>query len=168
MSDNNMERRDFLKALLAGIPLVAIDWDALPKGKDVSQGNKDFDAVIIGSGLGGLCCAAGFARQGFKALVLEHHNKPGGYATTFKRPGGYVFDVSLHSTTVGERDGIHNLIPGFPEIKDIEFVPHPYLYRIIYPDYDFRVAQKDLPGYIRTLIGYFPDKKRKFKVSSTT
>jgi len=159
MSDNNMERRDFLKALLAGIPLVAIDWDALPKGKDASQGNKDFDAVIIGSGLGGLCCAAAFARQGFKALVLEHHNKPGGYATTFKRPGGYVFDVSLHSTTVGERDGIHNLIPGFPEIKDIEFVPLPYLYRIIYPDYDFRVAQKDLPGYIRTLNGYFPDEK---------
>jgi all-trans-retinol 13,14-reductase len=159
MSDKSMERRDFLKALLAGIPLVAIDWDALPKGKDAGQGNKDFDAVIIGSGLGGLCCAAAFARQGFKALVLEHHNKPGGYATTFKRPGGYVFDVSLHSTTVGERDGIHNLIPGFPEIKEIEFVPHPYLYRIIYPDYDFRVAQKDLPGYIRTLIGYFPDEK---------
>lgn len=159
MSDNSMERRDFLKALLAGIPLVAIDWDALPKGKDANQGNNNFDAVIIGSGLGGLCCAAAFARQGFKALVLEHHSKPGGYATTFKRPGGYVFDVSLHSTTVGERDGIHNLIPGFPEIKDIEFVPHPYLYRIIYPDYDFRIGQKDLPGYIRTLIGYFPDEK---------
>jgi len=159
MSDNSMERRDFLKALLAGIPLVAIDWDALPKGKDANQGNKNFDAVIIGSGLGGLCCAAAFARQGFKTLVLEHHSKPGGYATTFKRSGGYVFDVSLHSTTVGERDGIHNLIPGFPEIKDIEFVPHPYLYRIIYPDYDFRIGQKDLPGYIRTLIGYFPDEK---------
>ena len=159
MSDNSMERRDFLKTLLAGIPLVAIDWDALPKGKDANQGNKNFDAVIIGSGLGGLCCAAAFARQGFKTLVLEHHSKPGGYATTFKRSGGYVFDVSLHSTTVGERDGIHNLIPGFPEIKDIEFVPHPYLYRIIYPDYDFRIGQKDLPGYIRTLIGYFPDEK---------
>jgi phytoene dehydrogenase-like protein len=159
MSDNSMERRDFLKALLTGIPLVAIDWDALPKGKDTNQGNKDFDAVVIGSGLGGLCCAAAFARQGFKALVLEHHNKPGGYATTFKRPGGYIFDVSLHSTTVEERDGIHNLIPGFPEIKDIEFVPLPYLYRMIYPDYDFRIGQKDLPGYIRTLIGYFPDEK---------
>ncbi len=159
MSNNRMERRDFLKALLAGIPLVAIDWDALPKGKKASKGNKDFDAVIIGSGLGGLCCAAAFARQGFKALVLEHHSKPGGYATTFKRPGGYVFDVSLHSTTVEEREGIHNLIPGFPEIKDIEFVPHPYLYRIIYPDYDFRVGQKDLPGYISTLIRYFPDEK---------
>jgi all-trans-retinol 13,14-reductase len=160
MSDNRMERREFLKALLAGIPLVKLDWNAFPTGKDASRSNnEDFDAVIIGSGLGGLCSAAAFARQGFKALVLEHHSKPGGYATTFKRPGGFVFDVSLHSTTVGERDHIHNLIPGFPEIKDIEFVPLPYLYRIIYPDYDFRVPQKDLSGYLRTLIGYFPDKK---------
>jgi phytoene dehydrogenase-like protein len=118
-----------------------------------------FDAVIIGAGLGGLSCAYAFARQGFKPLVLEKQDKPGGYATTFKRPGGFVFDVSLHSTTVGEREGIHNLIPGFPEIKDVEFVPHPNLYRAIYPDYDIRVPQKNLQGYIDTLIGYFPDEK---------
>ena len=36
----------------------------------------------------------------------------------------FVFDASLHSTGAGERDGIRNLISGFPEIKDIEFVPH--------------------------------------------
>jgi prolycopene isomerase len=60
---------------------------------------------------------------------------------------------------VGEREGIHNLIPGFPEITDVEFVPHPNLYRAIYPDHDFRVPQKDLPGYIKMLGGYFPDEK---------
>lgn len=34
-------------------------------------------------------------RQGFKALVLEQHDKPGGYATAFRRLGGFAFDVSL-------------------------------------------------------------------------
>jgi len=163
MSDDRIERRDFLKALLGGISLAALDWDVFPKGTHASTGKTDFDAVIIGSGLGGLGCAAAFARQGFKPLVLEHHYRAGGYATTFKRPGGFVFDVSLHSTSVGERDGIHNLIPGFPEIKDVKFVPHPYLYRIIYPDYDFRVPQEDLPGYIDILSGYFPDEKQGIK-----
>ena len=163
MSDDRIERRDFLKALLGGISLAALNWDVFPKGTHASTGKIDFDAVIIGSGLGGLGCAAAFARQGFKALVLEHHYRAGGYATTFKRPGGFVFDVSLHSTSVGERDGIHNLIPGFPEIKDVKFVPHPYLYRIIYPDYDFRVPQEDLPGYIDILSGYFPDEKQGIK-----
>lgn len=160
MPEKSIERRDFLKSLLAGMSLVALDWSAFPKGKSTTTDKNDFDAVIIGSGLGGLSCAAAFARQGFKPLVLEQHNKPGGYATTFKRPGGFVFDVSLHSTVVGERDGIHNLIPGFPEIKDVEFVPHPNLYRVIYPDYDIRVPQKDLPGYIKILTGYFPEEKQ--------
>lgn len=155
-----MERRDFLKTLLGGISLAALDWDAFPKGTDASKEKTEFDAVIIGSGLGGLSCAAAFARQGFKPLVLEQHSKPGGFATTFKRPGGFVFDVSLHSTTVGEREGIHNLIPGFPEIKDVEFIPHPSLYRAIFPDYDIRVPQKNLKKYIEMLIGYFPDEKQ--------
>jgi len=160
MSKNNIKRREFLKALLGGMSLASLDWAAFPKGTQASTAKTEFDAVIIGSGLGGLSCAAAFARQGFKALVLEHHNRAGGYAITFKRPGGFVFDVSLHSTAVGERDGIHNLIPGFPEIKDVKFVPHPYLYRIIYPDYDIRVPQKDLTGYIKILTGHFPDEKQ--------
>ena len=159
MFDQIMERRDFLKTLLAAMPMLALDWDSFPRGKNDGKSKAEFDAVIIGSGLGGLSCAAAFARQGFKALVLEQHYVPGGYATTFKRPGGFVFDVSLHSTTVGERNGIANLIPGFPEIKEVEFVPHPYLYRAIFPDYDFRVPQKNLKKYIDKLIGYFPEEK---------
>lgn len=159
MFDRNIQRRDFLKTLLAGMPMLVLDWDSFPTGKGGGKDKASFDALIIGSGLGGLSCAAAFARQGFKPLVLEQHYVPGGYATTFKRPGGFVFDVSLHSTTVGERNGVANLIPGFPEIKDVEFVPHPHLYRAIFPDYDFRVPQKNLRKYIDTLIGYFPDEK---------
>jgi all-trans-retinol 13,14-reductase len=159
MADKTMERRDFIRSLLAGASVLALDWSLFPTGVGAQMGENEFDAVIIGAGLGGLSCAAAFARQGFKPLVLEKHYVPGGYATTFKRPGGFVFDVSLHSTSVGEREGIHNLIPGFPEIKDVEFVPHPHLYRVIFPDYDIRVPQKDLPGYIDMLTGYFPDEK---------
>ncbi len=163
MSEISMERRDFLKTLLCGIPLLALDWDAFPKAHPSITGENDFDAVIIGAGLGGLSCAAAFARQGFKALVLEHHDKAGGYATTFKRPGGFIFDVSLHSTVVGERNGVHNLIPGFPEIKEVEFVPHPYLYRVIFPEYDIRVPQKNLLGYIKILIEHFPEEEEGIK-----
>ena len=158
MKDRILERRAFIKTLLAGISITALDWASLPKAKSADSDENQFDAVIIGSGLGGLTCAAAFARQGFKPLVLEQHYVPGGYATTFKRKD-FVFDVSLHSTTVGERNGIHNLIPGFPEITEVEFVPHPNLYRVIYPDYDIRVPQKNLDGYITILTGYFPDEK---------
>lgn len=160
MLNKSLQRRDFLKTLLAGIPALTLDWDSFPRGKKTSKSETDFDAVIIGSGLGGLSCGAAFARQGFKPLVLEQHSVPGGYASTFKRPGGFVFDVSLHSTVVGERNGIHNLIPGFPEIEDVEFVPHPSLYRAIFPDYDYQVPQKNLKRYIEMLVGYFPEEKQ--------
>ena len=75
---------------------------------------------------------------------------------TFKRPGRFEFDASLHSTSVGERDGIHNLIPGFPEIKDVEFVPHLNLYRALFPDYDIQIPQKDVQKYICLLTKHFP------------
>jgi all-trans-retinol 13,14-reductase len=160
MSQKIWERRDFIKSLLAGLGMVAFDWGSLPKAAGVELGEDEFDAVIIGSGLGGLSCAAAFARQDFKPLVLEQHCKPGGYATTFKRPGGFIFDVSLHSTSVGNRNGKYNLLPGFPEITDVEFVPHPNLHRVMTAEYDFRVPQKDLPGFIKILTGYFPDEKK--------
>ncbi len=154
---NDIPRRDFLKTLLAGIPAFALDWDSFPLKTSQEAQKGGYDAVIIGAGLGGLSCAAAFARQGFKPLVLEQHRVPGGYATTFKRPGGFVFDVSLHSTSVGERNGVLNLIPGFPEIEDVEFVPHKTLYRAIFPKHDIRVPHKDVAGYVNTLQKHFPD-----------
>ena len=161
MSGKKIERRDFLKSLLVGVPALALEWSSFPRGKPTGLEDENaFDAVIIGSGLGGLSCAAAFARQGFKPLVLEQHYQAGGYATTFKRRGGFVFDVSLHSTTIGERNGIHNLIPGFPEIKDVEFIPYKHLYRVIYPDYDLNVPAKNLKCYIAKLSEIFPDEKQ--------
>jgi all-trans-retinol 13,14-reductase len=157
MSPNAWERRDFLKTLLAGIPLAAWDWKAFPRGGQEKLPPGTYDAVVIGAGLGGLSAAAAFARQGFKVLVLEQHSVAGGYASAFKRPGGFTFDVSLHSTTVGFRNGIANLISGFPEIEDVVFTPHRPLYRAVYPDHDIRVPDRDAAGYIALLKKDFPD-----------
>jgi prolycopene isomerase len=56
---------------------------------------KKFDAIVIGSGLGGLSCGAYLAKNGRKVLILEKHSMPGGYATNFRR-GDFVFDSTLH------------------------------------------------------------------------
>ena len=159
MGTNQIERREFLKKFFGGLALLSLDWQSFPKGLGKILNENEYDAIIIGSGLGGLSCAAAFARQGFKPLVIEQHYKLGGYATTFERPGGFEFDASLHSTSVGERNGIHNLIPGFPEITDVEFEPHPNLYRVIFPDYDIRVPQKNIQAYIKHLVELFPEEK---------
>jgi all-trans-retinol 13,14-reductase len=159
VSGHRLPRREFLAMLASAFPAAAFDWDLLPRAPRRRRGAADYDAVVIGSGLGGLSCAAAFARQGFRPLVLERHEKPGGYATAFARPGGFVFDVSLHSTVVEQRAGRYNLIAGFPEITDVEFVPHPTLFRAIFPDHDLRVAQRDPNAYVETLGGWFPQER---------
>ncbi len=55
-----------------------------------------WDAVVIGSGIGGLTAAVLLARHGGKrVLVLERHYEAGGFTHTFHRPG-YEWDVGLH------------------------------------------------------------------------
>jgi all-trans-retinol 13,14-reductase len=54
-----------------------------------------WDAIVIGSGIGGLACAAALAKCGRKALVLEQHFLAGGLTQTFSRQG-YTWDVGLH------------------------------------------------------------------------
>lgn len=63
---------------------------------------KNYDVIVIGSGLAGMTLANKMARDGRSVLLLESHNKLGGFATWFKRKDGtHIFDVSLHGFPVG-------------------------------------------------------------------
>lgn len=58
--------------------------------------NNTYDAIIIGAGISGLVCGGYLARAGLKVAVIEQHDKPGGYFTSFKRKG-FLFDAAAHS-----------------------------------------------------------------------
>ncbi len=60
------------------------------------------DIVIIGAGLGGLCCGAMLARYGYRVTVCEAHVIPGGVAHTFE-VDGFHFD-SGPSILIGMSD----------------------------------------------------------------
>jgi len=70
--------------------------------RDFLAGVRDaYDVIVIGSGLGGLTAANVLGRAGYSVLLLEQHYKLGGMATWFKRPGGHIFDISLHGFPYG-------------------------------------------------------------------
>ena len=57
---------------------------------------ETWDAIVIGSGIGGLTAAVLLgAHAGKRVLVLERHYEAGGFTHTFHRPG-YEWDVGLH------------------------------------------------------------------------
>lgn len=57
----------------------------------------EYEAIVIGSGLGGLTAGALLARAGKRVLVLEKNARIGGAATTYDRHER-IFEVSLHET----------------------------------------------------------------------
>ena len=57
---------------------------------------ESWDAIVIGSGIGGMAAAATLSKlAGKRVLVLERHYTAGGFTHTFRRPG-YEWDVGVH------------------------------------------------------------------------
>ena len=58
-----------------------------------------FDVIVIGSGMGGMSCAAALAKYGKRVGLLEQHYLPGGFTHSFARKG-FQWDAGVHA--VGE------------------------------------------------------------------
>lgn len=56
---------------------------------------KEYDILVIGSGLGGLVSALILAKEGMKVAVLEKNNQYGGNLQTFSR-NKKIFDTGVH------------------------------------------------------------------------
>ncbi|XP_048871420.1 inactive all-trans-retinol 13,14-reductase [Brienomyrus brachyistius] len=67
----------------------------LKQGFSVDKVPKDLDAIVIGSGIGGLTAAAILAKVGKRVLVLEQHDQAGGCCHSYIEKG-FEFDVGLH------------------------------------------------------------------------
>ncbi|HLM75181.1 MAG TPA: NAD(P)/FAD-dependent oxidoreductase [Polyangiaceae bacterium] len=59
------------------------------------DGERRFDVIVIGSGIGGLTAALSALSRGASVLVIEAAKELGGYTNPFRR-GPYSFDPGLH------------------------------------------------------------------------
>lgn len=71
-------------------------WKVNAKASSVESaresGGNYYDAIVIGSGIGGLVAATQLAVKGAKVLGLEKYVIPGGSSGFYERKG-YTFDV---------------------------------------------------------------------------
>ena len=112
--------------------------------KDFLAGVQDeYDVVVIGSGLAGLTSANILGRAGYSVLLLEQHYKLGGLATWFKRPGGHIFDISLHGFPYGmlkscRRYWSQEIADAIVPLKNIRFDNPMFSLRTTYNREDFQ------------------------------
>jgi phytoene dehydrogenase-like protein len=81
------------------------------------------DAIIIGSGIGGLSAAAALAKAGKRPLILEHHFAVGGNAQTFRRRKMFDFDVGLHYIGDCGPGGAFPTLLRAMGVEGVEFAP---------------------------------------------
>ncbi len=152
-----ISRRSFLTVSAMTATAVALDVNKIAAYARSMGPKQEYPTVIIGAGLGGLCCGACLARQGIPVTVVERHDIPGGYATSFDRAGGkFTFEVSLHGTSIHNNKAAE-VLNNLGVLDKLDLVELPEVYRLKGPGLDISVPQRDPEAYIKLLAERFPD-----------
>lgn len=131
--------------------------------KDVKKDSNTFDAIIIGSGIGGLTTGAILTKLNKKrVLILEKHFEIGGLTHVFSR-GRYKWEVGVHYIGRMHEGVLQRVMIDYITEKRLHWIPIPAPFeRFIYPDFSFGVHSNP-KKYREELIEKFPSSKKQIK-----
>ncbi|GAA5525268.1 Phytoene desaturase (lycopene-forming) [Microbulbifer aestuariivivens] len=122
--------------------------------------NGPYDAIVIGSGIGGLTTAALLSAAGNKVLVLEQHYTAGGMTHAYER-NGYEWDVGVHYIgDVGSHPTMTRRLFDFLSAGRLRWAPMDSTYdRICIGEkrYDLRAGRE---AFIAGLLEHFPGEEQ--------
>lgn len=125
------------------------------------KSGKEYDFVIVGSGLGGLACAYILASEGHSVVVLEKNHQIGGHLQVYSRDKA-IFDTGVHY--VGSMDKGENLYQFFKYFGILEKMKLKRLDEdkfdvIRFDDGSEYAYGQGYEEFKKNMIGYFPDEK---------
>ncbi|MGZ4959665.1 MAG: phytoene desaturase family protein [Methylomonas sp.] len=122
-----------------------------------------YDVIVIGAGIGGLSAAALLAKAGKSVLLVERHDRPGGYAHGFRRRG-FHFDAGVHLVSGCGAEGYRNgsTIRKISRAVGIDpaavFLPIQSYARAVFPGLEVPL-QAGEASFIAGLTEHFPQEK---------
>lgn len=125
----------------------------------MTPAERRFDAIVIGSGIGGLTAALTLATRGRSVLVLEAGKQLGGYTNPFKRRA-YSFDPGLHYIgECGPGQQLTRLLQalGLDELRFRELSPDGFD-RLVFPGYEVKTP-RGAEAYHARLAADFPHER---------
>ena len=127
----------------------------------VVEPQQKFDAIVIGSGIGGLTTAAILSKlYRKKVLVLEQHFTPGGFSHSFERKGKFQWDVGLHYVGEMGKGELGRMVFNYLTNGTLKWQKMPDLMeKFVYPDFTFDVYA-DSKRYQADLANKFPNEKK--------
>jgi prolycopene isomerase len=159
MSGKLMTRRAFLQISAMAAATFVLDWRRITAYAARMGKKGDYPTVIIGAGLGGLCCGAYLSRIGIPVTVFEQHYIPGGYATAFDRAGGkFTFDVSLEASSI-HKNLAAQVLKDVGVLKKLQIVELPAALKMKGPDFEIKAPRRDPQALIALLSEHFPEER---------
>ncbi|HEU0032571.1 MAG TPA: NAD(P)/FAD-dependent oxidoreductase [Kofleriaceae bacterium] len=95
---------------------------AAPRTRSCGR-RADYDAIVIGSGVGGSVTAGLLARDGARVLVVEKNRELGGVLASYRRDG-YKLDFGSHLISRGDRGPLAHALR-LAGATDVTFLTHP-------------------------------------------
>lgn len=121
--------------------------------------SDNYDAIIIGSGMGSLTTAAILSKEGNRVLVLERHYTAGGFTHIFKRKG-FEWDVGIHYIGEVQREkSVIKKIFDYVSDYELQWADMGDVYdKIVIGDKEFDFV-KGVQNFKDKILSYFPDEK---------